>query len=168
MEPAQVSTARTRFGLRTERIGPLPLLNHFIERLGLPDLFARHVPTDRRHALSHAQALLVLLRSILIEREPIYRQQETVHGFAASLFALDSDQAEQIGDDRLGRALDALFFADRAALLTELVVMVGKVFAVDFAELHNDSTSIKFCGQYRGASRDGPRDCLRLLEGPPA
>ena len=56
MEPAQVSTARTRFGLRTERIGPLPLLNHFIERLGLPDLFARHVPTDRRHALSHARS----------------------------------------------------------------------------------------------------------------
>jgi transposase len=153
MEPAQVSPVQARFGLRTERIGPLPLLNHFIERLGLAALLERHVPTDRRHTVSHAQALLVLLRSILIEREPIYRQQETVHGFAASLFGLDSDQAVQIGDDRLGRALDALFFADRAALLTELVVTVGKMFAVDFAELHNDSTSIRFCGQYRSASR---------------
>lgn len=154
MEPAQVSTVHGRFGLRTERVGPLPLLNHFIERLGLPQLLERHLPTDRRHALSHAQALLVLLRSILIEREPIYRQQETVDGFAAALFGLDADQALQIGDDRLGRALDALFFADRAALLTELVVTVGKVFAVDFAELHNDSTSIRFCGQYRSSSSE--------------
>ena len=33
----------------------------------------------------------------------------------------------------------------------------GKAFAVDFAELHIDSTSIRFCGQYRAAgSRSGP------------
>ena len=149
MKPAPVPAVRSRFGLRTERIGPLPLLNHFIERLGLGSLLERHVPTARRHAVSHAQALLVLLRSILIEREPIYRQQETVHGFAAALFGLGESQAAQVGDDRLGRALDALFAADRAALLTEIVVTVGKAFAVDFTELHNDSTSIRFCGQYR-------------------
>ena len=157
MEPAPVPAARSRFGLQTERLGPLPLLNHFIARLGLGSLLERHVPTDRRHAVSHAQALLVLLRSILIEREPIYRQQETVHGFAAALFGLDPDQALQVGDDRLGRALDELFAADRAALLTEIVVTVGKAFAVDFAELHNDSTSIRFCGQYRATgSRSRP------------
>jgi hypothetical protein len=167
MEPAPAPSRKPRFGLATERVGPLPLINHFLERLGLGALLERHVPTgDRRRAVSHAQALGVLVRSILIEREPIYRQQETVHGFAAALFGLSGEQAVQVGDDRLGRALDQLFDADRGALLTELVVTVGKAFAVDFAELHNDSTSIRFCGRYRNAAlRRGGRSAPLIVYG---
>ena len=141
------------FELHSERLGPLPLVNHFIERLGLAALLDRHVPTtDRRCAVAHAQALGVLLRSIIVEREPIYRQQETVHGFAPALFGLAAAQMERVGDDRIGRALDQLFAADRAALLTAVVVAVGQRFGVQFDQLHNDSTSIAFCGQYRTAT----------------
>src|SRR3990172_2989160 len=57
-----------------------------------------------------------------------------------------------LGDDRIGRALDRLFDADRAALLTAVVLAVGHKFGVRFDELHNDSTSVAFCGQYRGAT----------------
>ena len=138
------------FALSTERLGPLPLVNHFIERLGLTELLDQYVPTtDRRCALPHALALGVLLRSIVVEREPIYREAETVHAYAASLFGLEEPQLRQLGDDRLGRALDRLYDADRAALLTSVVLAVGRSFGVRFDELHNDSTSIRFCGQYR-------------------
>jgi transposase len=37
-------------------------------------------------------------------------------------------------------------------LLTEVVLAVGHKFAVRLAELHNDSTSIRLCGQYRAAT----------------
>ena len=138
------------FALRTERLGPLPLINHFIDRIGLEPLLDRHVPTtDGRCAVAHAKALGVLIRSIIVEREPIYRQQETVNGFAPGLFGLSADEMEHLGDDRIGRALDHLFDADRGALLTEVVVAIGQKFAVCFDQLHNDSTSIAFCGQYR-------------------
>ena len=141
-----------RFTLRSERLGPLPLVNHFLQRLGLADLLEQYVPThDKRCTVSHAAALGALLRSILIEREPIYRQQETVHGFAPGLFGLDDEEMTHIGDDRIGRALDRLFDADRAALLTETVVRLGQRFGLCFDELHNDSTSVRFCGQYRAA-----------------
>jgi transposase len=140
----------TGFALKTERLGPLPLINHFIERIGLEALLEQHVPTtDRRCTIAHALALGVLLRSIIVEREPIYRQQETVHGFASGLYGLSSEQLEHLSDDRLGRALDHLFQADRAALLTAVVVSVGRRFELTFQRLHNDSTSISFCGQYR-------------------
>ena len=76
------------FTLRTERLGPLPLINHFIERIGLHETLSRFVPSDRRCAITHASALGVLLRSIIVEREPIYRQQETVHGFADGMFGI--------------------------------------------------------------------------------
>ena len=142
-----------RFALLSERLGPLPLVNHFLERMGLQALLEKYVPSaDRRSALTHAQALGVLLRSILVEREPVYRQHETVHGFAAGMFGIDAEQMQRLSDDRIGRALDRLFDADRGALLTEVVIAVGLRFGVAFERLHNDSTSIAFCGQYRSAS----------------
>jgi transposase len=146
------SPHKARFTLQSERLGPLPLINHFIERIGLEDVLDRHVPSDARCAVPHARALGVLLRSIIVEREPIYRQQETVHGFAGGMFGVRAEEMEHLGDDRLGRALDRLFDADRAALLTEVALAVGERFGVNFDECHNDSASISFCGSYRGAS----------------
>lgn len=137
------------FTLTTERVGALPLVNHFIERIGLPALLEGAVPThDGRCAISHASALLVLLRSIVIEREPLYRQQETAHGFAPALYGLSAAEVNRLGDDRIGRALDKLFDADRAALLTQVALAVGQRFGVRLDQLHNDSTTVSFCGQY--------------------
>jgi transposase len=152
-----------QFSLKSERLGPLPLVNHFIERMGLAAILDKYVATtDPRSRVSHAKALGVLLRSIVVEREPIYRAQETVHGFATGLFGVAGGNPElkSLSDDRLGRALDRLFEADRSALLTEVVLAVVKRFAVQLEQLHNDSTSIAFCGQYRDqrpSSRSGKR-----------
>jgi transposase len=138
--------------LKTEKLGPLPIINAFIERMKLMQLLDRYVPTnDKRVRLSFADALGVLLRSILIEREPIYRQQETVYTFAKEAFGLNEETVDSVGDDAIGRALDRLFDADRGTLLTELLVSTAEIFNVSFDELHNDSTSIRFCGQYRAA-----------------
>ena len=143
---------RSPFTLVTERLGPLPLVNHFLERMGLAAILERFVPTDdRRVALPYAKGLLVLLRSIVVEREPIYRQHETVRTFAPAAYGLAESEVAHLGDDRLGRALDRLFDADRAALLTEVVVAVARRFALRFDRLHNDSTTVRFCGQYRAA-----------------
>jgi len=141
-----------RFALQSERLGPLPLVNHFIQRIGLENALDRHVPSDQRCAVSHARALGVLLRSIIVEREPIYRQQETVHGFASGMFGVGEEEMQHVGDDRIGRALDRLFDTDRAALLTEIVVAIGQRFGVAFNEFHNDSTTVSFYGSYRAAS----------------
>ena len=141
-----------RFSLQSERLGPLPLVNHFIERIGLEDALHRHVPTDARCAVPHSRALGVLLRSLIVEREPIYRQQETVHGFASGMFGIDAREMGRLSDDRLGRALDRLFDADRAALLTEVIVTAAERFGLRFDELHNDSTSVSLYGSYRGAT----------------
>jgi len=44
-----------------------------------------------------------------------------------------------------------LFDADRASLLTAVVLRAVSEFAVDTTQLHNDSTSISVHGGYRGA-----------------
>jgi len=141
-----------RFDLQCERLGPLPIVNHFINRMDLENALDRHVPADPRCDISHARSLGVLLRSIIVEREPIYRQQEIVHAFASGMFGISSEEILHLSDDRIGRALDRLFDADRNALLTDVVVAVGQRFGVKFDEFHNDSTTISFYGNYRSAS----------------
>ena len=88
------------------------------------------------------------MRSVLVEREPLYRQQETVGTFAPQAFGLDETSVQYVSDDAVGRALDRLFDADRAALLTEVVVAAVAAFNVALEELHNDSMTVRFCGQY--------------------
>ncbi|MFQ5877815.1 MAG: IS1634 family transposase [Acidobacteriota bacterium] len=72
-------------------------------------------------------------------------------GFRPGPVRARSAPGRTVDADRIGRALDRLFDADRATLLTEVVVAVGTRFAVRCARLHNDSTTIRFCGQYRRA-----------------
>jgi transposase len=151
MEPNPPPPA-DRLALLPQRLGALPVLNHFLDRLGLEAILERFVPTrDPRTKISHSRCLGVLLRSVIVEREPIYRQQETVATYAPSAFGLSEAEVSALGDDALGRALDRLFAADRGALLTACVVAAGKSFGLSFAELHNDSTTVRFCGQYPAA-----------------
>jgi hypothetical protein len=59
------------------------------------------------------------------------------------LIGLTEGQTARLNDDRVGRALDRLFNADRAALLTEIVLRTIREFQVELAHLHNDSTTLR-------------------------
>ena len=73
-EPPSPPVARTgRHVLHSSTVGALPILNHFLRRMRLEEfLRAALPPEDRRTKLSPVKALLVLLRNLLVSREPIY------------------------------------------------------------------------------------------------
>jgi hypothetical protein len=135
--------------LRSATLGCLPLLQHFLDRLGVDDLLARYVPAcDRRFAIPPATVLGLLLRNILIGRTPLYGLSEWARCFAPAALGTDDEGAAALNDDRAGRALDYLFDADRASLTTTLAVRAIKAFDLGMDQLHNDSTSITFSGSY--------------------
>lgn len=142
-----------RFDLHSQRLGALPLVNHFLGRAGLPDLLGRHLPAgDARVRLVPATAVRLVVTNLLLGRRPLYALGEWAGPFAPGLLGLAPGEADAVNDDRVGRALEALFDADRASLLTELVLGVVTEFGVDTTELHNDSTSISVHGVYRDAT----------------
>jgi len=61
-----------------------------------------------------------------------------------------------LNDDRVGRMLARLFDADRASLLTRLLLDAIERFGIDTSRLHTDTTSIRFSGAY-GAADGRPR-----------
>jgi transposase len=141
------------FDLVSRRLGGLPLVDHFLGRVGLTGLLERYLPgEDARLRLAPAVAIRLLVINLLVGREPLYGLGEWAARFDSALLGLPSDDTELINDDRVGRALERLFDADRASLLTELVLGVIAKFGIDTSELHNDSTSISVSGVYRGAS----------------
>jgi hypothetical protein len=158
-----MGSARTgatgEFELRTETLGPLPVVNYFLDRLGVAQLLQRHVPhDDRRLRVAPAAAIGVVVRNLVLHREPVYALGEWAAPFDPTLLGLAAGDVGALNDDRVGRALLRLFDADRASLLTELVLRAVDRFGIDCSQLHNDSTSVTFSGVYHtatGARRGG-------------
>ena len=141
------------FELISRRLGALPLVNHFLARAGVPALLGRYLPAeDARYRLAPATAIGLVVLNLLAGREPLYGLGEWAARYEPATLGLAGGDVEQINDDRVGRALERLFDADRASLLTELMLGVITEFGIDTTELHNDSTSVSVSGVYRSAT----------------
>jgi transposase len=132
-----------------EQLGGLPIINRVIERIGLDALLEHFIPhTDRRLRLPHARALGVVIRNLVLQHAPLYALHEWAGSFDAALLGLTPAERALLNDDRVGRALERLFHADRASLLTRLVLDAVRAFEVDLTQFHNDSTTVTFAGAY--------------------
>jgi len=143
--------------LEDVRIGALPVVNRFLSRLGLRSLLEEYVPADPRATLAYADVLLVLLQSLVVCRSPVYKIGEWVAGREAGLLGLAEQEPAALNDDRLGRALDALFKADRASMLTKCMCQAISTFEISLEELHNDATTLSMQGAYSSSTGDSPR-----------
>jgi transposase len=138
-----------KFDLDSKTIGVLPIVNHFLKRLKIRGLLEKYLPpSDERAKLAAEKALEVLLRNIIISRAPLYSVGEWAAQMVPSLLGLRPTQIELLNDDRVGRALDRLFEADRSAMLTELVVGMVRDFEIELEQFHNDSTTLTLHGEY--------------------
>ena len=154
--PPAPPTARTgRHVLRSSTVGALPILNQFLRRMRLEDFLRSALPPeDRRMKFSPVKALLVLLRNLLVSREPIYGVGEWAARYAADALGLTQQEIGRLNDDGVGRALDRLFMADVPSLVLAVATHVVKEFGVSLDELHNDSTTVTFCGAYTQATAE--------------
>ena len=141
------------FTLVSHTLGGLPLVNHLLRRLRFEEFLQRHLPSpDPRAELPPSAALGVLTRNLVLARVPLYGLGEWARGWAPALLGLGAEQVALLNDDRVGRALDRLFDADPAALVTTVVVHMVKEFEVSLEQLHNDSTSLTLHGEYAEAT----------------
>ncbi|HEY6371282.1 MAG TPA: IS1634 family transposase [Candidatus Sulfotelmatobacter sp.] len=153
-----------RLRLRGLRVGALPILNHFIGRMGLEQ--------ELRLALKnagYADALLALLKNIVVDRNALYAVGEWIALYDEGLVWVG-----KVGDDKIGRALDRLFAADRATLQTRIVLAVMNGFQLTMERIHNDTTSVMVRGAYdlqnpkavqlkRGHSKERRPDLKQLV-----
>jgi len=149
-----MSTARLRT-LRRFQVGGLPLLAAVMRRMHLRELFAQHLPRGGRDGIAVADVLLLLVVNLAVAKDPLYELAQWVAGLDLRALGYRQRPAGRFSDDRFARALDKLYLADRATLMTRLVVATLKAFDVQFTRIHNDSTSVKACGRIPGQTRTG-------------
>jgi len=163
LRPGRIARAAGRT-LNSYTIGVLPILDRLFDRLRLEAILRDHLPReDRRWRIPSATGLLLLLKNLLVSREPLYGLSEWAAGHVPQLLALAPSQLPALNDDRVGRCLDRLFDADIPSFTLAVVVHAVRAFEVDLDELHNDSTTITFHGDYEAADQERTlRGRLRL------
>ena len=126
--------------LQNVRVGCFPILDRFLDRIGLhQELFL--VLKNK----SYVDAVITVLKNILVDREALYAIEEWVERHKPAL----GKELSPINDDRIGRALDRLFESDRATLQTRIVLKVMKAFSLKMDRIHSDTTSVSVTGEYR-------------------
>lgn len=141
--------------VRSYAVGALPILNRILQRMKLEDFFRAYLPPDdSRTKLSPAKGLLVLLRNLLVSREPLYGMGEWAARYAPDLLGLSPKEVGLLNDDRVGRELDMVFLLDIQSLVLAAVTHVVEEFDVQLDQLHNDSTTVTFSGAYTDAATE--------------
>lgn len=150
-DPAKLAPKATGpdFTLHSRDIGALPIVNAIVERMELETILADFLPReDRRNKVKTQTAILLLAKNILLSREPLYGIGQWAAGFVPELLGLKAQQLKSLNDDRVGRALDRLFDVNLPQFVMAVTTRVVRRFGLDLSELHNDSTTVRFYGDY--------------------
>jgi transposase len=155
--PGEIAQAQGRT-LNSYRLGALPMLESVLQRLRLGEFLGDRLPSeDPRTKIATATGLLLLVKNLLVSREPLYGVGEWAARFVPQWLGLSNDELVHLNDDRVGRCLDRLFDADIASLTLSVVTHAVREFAVELDELHNDSTTVTFHGAYDEAAEETTR-----------
>jgi transposase len=144
--------------LTSYRVAALPIINQLLERMHLDKFLRSYLPrADRRCRIAPSIGISLLLKNVLLAREPLYGIGEWAAKFDPKALGFADDQLPSLNDDRVGRCLDRLFRTDITSMVLALATHVVQEFQVDLDELHNDSTTITFHGEYADAVREQKR-----------
>jgi transposase len=144
--------------LSSYRVGALPIIDRLLERMRLDEFLRSYLPrADRRCRIAPSIGISLLLKNVLLSREPLYGIGEWAARFDPEALGFADSQLPSLNDDRVGRCLDRLFQSDITSLVLALATHVVREFQVDLDELHNDSTTITFHGAYADAAQEEKR-----------
>lgn len=147
--------ATTRF--RTERVGALPVIAAYLEKLGIGRIIDEVVPWEGDVPLG------TLVEAMICNRMLNPKAQYKIAQWAqkASVCEYYRVSAEELNDDRLGRALERIA-AHAFVVQPRLVLHLVKTFKLDVSKIHYDISNVELYGAYErqlnenGEAREGP------------
>jgi transposase len=147
----QIFTRQGRARLHVHRVGALPILRHFLDRMTFSRIVGSCLGTLRGHILDHAETLSLLVQNIILSPSPLYRIAEWAAPFSPSALGLSAEEKASINDDRVARSLDALVSVRAGNLFFRLALNIIKRFELDTRRIHHDTTTVTLHGSYLGS-----------------
>jgi len=142
-------------------VGEIPILQNIAHQMGIREIFSNQIISHGNEKVHSVDSLMLLIYNIACGRQPLYELEQWVNKMDPRLFKNVHFGDGSFNDDRFGRALDKLYHADRASLMTEIVIKTINVFDIKLEQFHNDSTSVKAYGKIPGKTKSG----LELQQG---
>ena len=142
--------------------GGLPLIMEVAERMQLRRILYEYIAPHGNEHVPAVDTLILLICNLALGKAPLYELEPWTGSLDGRCLGYDARLPRgRFNDDRFGRALDKLYRADRASLMTRLVVQVVNEFSISLERIHNDSTSVKAFGRIPGKTSTG----LELKQG---
>lgn len=134
---------QSEFESRT--IGSLAVIAPLLERMNIAQIINQHLPADPQAEYDYGRTLSLLIAARLHSPVALSNVGQWAADSGADL--LWGIPAEKLNDDRLGRALDALF-QERHSIVASIALHIAKEFNVPLKAVHYDPTHLLFTGAY--------------------
>ena len=144
-------TLTGRNDLTGSNLGPLVLANPILDKLAIRKWVNLHCPINPRLEIPIGDVICALVANRLCSPEPLMHVAEWAENSGAEF--LLGTPAEALNDDRLARALDAVF-EKRWNILADVALHASQIFNVSLTKVHYDPTSFHFTGEYNSQSED--------------
>ena len=159
----------------TKKVDVLPMVKYYMDQLGVYGLFAKYVQKPKWCPVDPAQILSIMVANIVCASHPLYKVQQWATDYMDGLSEYGLN-ASDYNDDQLAKNLDRVFKADRNSFMAELSSNAIDVYLLETNQIHNDSTSITFLGEYEnedseavklkhGFNKDHRPDCKQIVFG---
>src|SRR6266511_1299064 len=140
-----------------KRLDHLPLVGAMLRELAVRDTLDALVPPHERHAVTVGECVEALVLTNLTGERALSRVADTLAGYDLEVIFQRPMAAAHFHDNRLGRALDALWSASLDRIYGALISQAIQQYALELARLHTDTTSLKVYGAYaRDEDAEGP------------
>ena len=137
-----------------KKLGALPVIKEFQNRLGIEAIIDRACPVREEVAnKTHGQIINLLVANRLTSPRPLYEIVKWAREWAVE--EVYGCRPEFLNDDRLGRALDAIYpkIEELKGAITWSAI---QNFGLDAAKLHWDITTLAFAGRYEEQDQEAP------------
>lgn len=121
--------------LKRLHVGGLPLIHAVAERMRLREIQYEYIAPHGNEDIPAVESLMLLIFNLTLGKAPLYALEEWVASIDGRCVGYKHLMQGRFNDDRFGRALDKLYMADRASLMTRLVVTVVKEFKLNLCNV---------------------------------
>jgi transposase len=137
-----------------KRLGSLPVIADFCRRIDIAGIIDEVCPIRDVALATHGQVIEVLIANRLTQPSAMAGVADWARAWAVpEVYGI---AASALGDDRLGRALDAVAEHTDTVVGTVGAAAIDR-FGIDVTRLHWDMTSISLFGAYEGNDPDYPQ-----------
>lgn len=136
--------------LRKFVLGAHPIIEHYLQKLRIGELIATYIPQDQRLKLPIERTLSLLIHNILTTPMPMYALADWLAPLDEHCLGLEPAQVDCIHDDRVGQALERFYQGRHKDVFFHLALRAIKTFGLQCEQIHQDTTTVTFSGQYAG------------------